>query len=69
MLALGGPWVVMSKQVSDRNGMEVGGEDDDGYRGAGEPCSELETSARWTRCLGTEFPPQFYLYPCKKHFY
>lgn len=45
MLALGGPWVVMSKQVSDRNGMEVGGEDDDGYRGAGEPCSELETSA------------------------
>lgn len=34
MLALGGPWVVMSKQVSDRNGMEVGGEDDDGSRGA-----------------------------------
>lgn len=69
MLALGGLCVVTSKQVSDRNGLEVGGEDDDGYRGAGELCSELETSARWALCLGTEFPLQFYFYTFKKHFY
>lgn len=36
----------MSKQVGGSNEIEVGGEEDAGYRGAGEPCSELETPAR-----------------------
>ena len=44
---LGRLWVVMSEQVRVRNGIETGGKDYAGSRGAGEPCSELETPARW----------------------